>query len=336
MPQTANAPWLSVLVPVYNVEPYLRECLESVLRQADPGVELIVLDDASPDASMDIVAALQQAHPGRIRSLAHARNRGLSAARNSLMDAATGRYLWFLDSDDVLMPGAIDGLRGIVERESADLVLCDFRLLRASFGLRHRLRGELHRRSFAGRPGDGSDDRDALLTGLLEGRQLHAWSKIATREAWRGARFPEGRYFEDMAVVAPLCASVGRWRHAPRPWVGYRQRGDSIMARMTPDKSRDLLLSLREFHDGVMALPGGVSQRTRRALEYFCLRTFASLARKVPREDEALAHECHDAIGMVFPQGMPAVLAEYRSRGWWLRAWRAQRSLAARGWLVPG
>lgn len=333
MPQPANAPWLSVLVPVYNVEPYLRECLESVLEQADAGVELLVLDDASPDASMAIVRELQQAMPGRIRSLAHERNRGLSAARNSLMDAAAGRYLWFLDSDDRLMPGAIAGLRGIVEREAPDLVLCDFRLLRASFGLVHRLRGELHRRSFAGRPGEGSADRDVLLTGLLEGRQLHAWSKIATRTAWQAARFPEGRYFEDMAVIAPLCASVDRWRHAPAPWVGYRQRGDSIMSRMTPDKSRDLLLSLRGIHDGVMAMPGGVSRRTQRALEYFCLRTFASLARKVPREDEALAQECLATIDAVFPRGMPTVLAEYRARGWRLRAWRAERSLARRGWL---
>ncbi len=333
MPQPANAPWLSVLVPVYNVEPYLRECLESVLGQADAGVELLVLDDASPDASMAIVGELQQAFPGRIRSLAHAHNRGLSAARNSLMDAASGRYLWFLDSDDRLMPGAIAGLRAVIEREAPDLVLCDFRLLRESFGLVHRLRGERHRRSFAGPSGEGSIDRNVLLTGLLEGRQLHAWSKIATRQVWQGARFPEGRYFEDMAVIAALCASVERWRHVAAPWVGYRQRGDSIMARMTPDKSRDLLLSLRDLHEGVMALPGGVSPRTRCALEYFCLRTFASLARKLPREEEVLAHACLSTIDALFPRGIPAVLAEYRARGWRLRAWRAERSLARRGWL---
>jgi len=328
---TPALPWLSVLVPVYKVEAYIGECLGSVLSQADAGVEIVVVDDASPDASMDVVRRLQAAHPGRIRCVAHPVNRGLSAARNTALDEARGGHVWFLDSDDVLMPGAIAGLRAVLERDAPDLVLCDFRLLRQRFGLRHRLRGELHRRSFAGRAGC-SDDRSALLSGLLEGRQLHAWSKIATLEAWRGARFPEGRCFEDIAVIPALVGGVRRWCHVPSVWVGYRQRGDSIMASMTPDKSRDLLCSLREFRRGILALTG-VSPRARQALDYFCLRTFASLARKLPVDDEALVRECRAAIAEAFPQGLPALLAQYRARGWRLRSWRAGRSLDKRGWL---
>ena len=332
MSPSANPPWLSVLVPVYNVEPYIRDCLESVLAQADAGVEILVLDDASPDASMQVVRRVQDAHPGRVRSFAHEGNRGLSAARNSLLEQARGRYVWFLDSDDVLRAGAIEGLRALVERDAPDLVLCDYALFGERSGLSQRLRRGWHRRSFDGATAGISHDRDVLLTALLETRQLHTWSKIATLSAWRAARFPEGRYFEDIAVIPQLAGAVRSWTHAARPWVGYRQRGDSILARMTPAKSRDLLQSLREFHAGLLALPGGISARTRLALEYFCLRTFASLARKLP-EDEALVRDCRDAIAAVFPQGMPAVLAEYRARGWWLRAWRAERSLARRGWL---
>ncbi len=327
---TPDVPWLSVLVPVYKVEPYIRACLDSVLSQADAGVEIVVVDDASPDRSMDVVRQLQQVHPDRIRCLVHPVNRGLSAARNTALDAARGDHVWFLDSDDVLMPGAIAQLREVLERDAPDLVLCDFRLLRERFGLRHRLRGELHRRSFAGRPGV-STDRSVLLAGLLEGRQLHAWSKIATLEAWRGVRFPEGRCFEDIAVIPALVAGVRRWCHVPAVWVGYRQRGDSIMASLTPDRSRDLLCSLREFRRGILALPG-VTDEARQALDYFCLRTFAWLARKLPAED-ALAAECRDAMREAFPQGLRAVLAQHRACGWRLRSWRAQRSLDRRGWL---
>ena len=107
------APWLSVLVPVYNVRDYLTECIESVLAQApdDGGVEVLLLDDCSTDDSSAVIAQLQSRWPGRLSVLRHARNSGLSAARNTLMDAAKGRYLWFLDSDDKLLPGAIDSLR---------------------------------------------------------------------------------------------------------------------------------------------------------------------------------------------------------------------------------
>ncbi len=330
---TAATPWLSLLVPVYGVERYLQACIESVLSQAVDGIEILLLNDASPDRSGEIAAELQARHPGTIRVIAHERNRGLSAVRNSLLAAARGRYLWFLDSDDELLPGAIAGLRAIVDADAPDLVLCDFRLLREHFGLRHRLRGELHRPAFAGPGGVLGKDRDALVTGLMEGRQLHVWSKIATAEIWQRVKFPEGRLFEDMAVVPQLVAGTRTWRHVRQPWVGYRQRGDSVMATMTPKKTRDVLASLRDLHDGLIALPGGLSIDARHALDYFCLRTFASLARKVPRDDAALADDCRDTMHAVFPQGVDALLAEYRRRGWWFRALRAQRSLARRGWL---
>lgn len=330
---SAPSPWLSVLVPVYNVEPYVGECIVSILSQADEGVEIVVVDDASPDGSVQIVQTLaRQAQPGRIRLVSHAHNRGLSAARNTAMDHAQGRYGWFLDSDDVLLPGAIPSLRARVQRDAPDLVLCDFRLLRDSVRLHHRLRGEGHRRSFPARAGRLSPDRNALVKGLLEEGQLHAWSKIATLDAWRHARFPEGRYFEDMAVIPNLLAQVQRWQHVPSPWVGYRQRGDSIMATMTARKSRDLLASLMDLRGGFVQMLPGVSGDARLAVDYFSLRSLSSLARRAPRDDPALEHDCKRALRALFPEGIGSVLAQCRARGWWLRAWRAQRSLVARGW----
>lgn len=111
------AAWLSILVPVYNVQDYLAECLESVVAQlqalpdAGAGVELLVLDDASTDGSRALMDTLDRRWPGRLHLMQHARNAGLSAARNTMIDAARGEYLWFLDSDDKLLPGALAGLR---------------------------------------------------------------------------------------------------------------------------------------------------------------------------------------------------------------------------------
>lgn len=326
-------PWLSVLIPVYGVERYLEACVESVRAQADAGVEILLLDDASPDRCGQIVAALQERHPHTIRSFTHARNRGLSAARNSLLDAARGRYVWFLDSDDEMLPGAVAELRAIVEADAPDLVLCDFRVLRERRRWRHRLQGESHRRSHAGGMPALSLDRDVLVKGMLQSRQLHAWSKIATRDAWRQARFPEGRYFEDIAVIPRLVGATRRWCHAPRPWVGYRQREGSILATMSPRKIHDQLVSMRELRGGLSRIPGGLDADASAAVDYFCMRAFASLARSMPRHDASMDGECRDAIAAIFPAGIARAVEDCRRRGWQLRAWRARRSLARKNWL---
>ena len=121
-----NAPWLSILLPVYNVEPYLRECVESIASQADDGVEIMLVDDVSTDGSRSLLHTLQGELKGRLRLLQHQVNGGLSAARNTMLEAATGEYVWFLDSDDVLAPGAIADLKSVVERDRPDFVMCDF------------------------------------------------------------------------------------------------------------------------------------------------------------------------------------------------------------------
>src|ERR1700754_1436509 len=154
-----SAPWLSVLIPVYNVAGFLQECIDSVMHQADEGVEVLAVDDCSTDDSLARLQALSARWNGRLRVLRHERNGGLSAARNTLIDAASGTYLWFLDSDDKLLPEAIPGLRQVVRRDAPDLVLCDFRVWRERTRLKHRLRGELHRRTFAGPADRLSHDR---------------------------------------------------------------------------------------------------------------------------------------------------------------------------------
>lgn len=322
-------PWLSILIPVYGVEQYLQDCVDSVLGQGVDGIEVLLLDDVSPDRSGAIARELQQRHPDVVRVFAHSRNRGLSAARNSLLERAAGRYVWFLDSDDLLLPGAIAGLRRVVEADAPDLVLCDFRVVRTRLGLKHRLRGELHRRTFRGRATGLSRDRAALVAGMLPCRQLHTWSKIARREVWRQVRFPEGRAFEDMAVIPALVGAVQSYRHVPAPWVGYRQRPGSILATWSDDRLGDLLQSLRDLHRGLIGMPELADQEARFALDYFCLRTFALLARRFCRSGSSgvAPADCRAAFQELFPQGAARVLARCSRHGWWLRRWRLQRSL---------
>lgn len=95
---------ISIIIPVYKVEPYIRRCLQSVLSQTYENIECIIVNDATPDKSMEVVDEVLKDYSGAIKFkvIHHEKNQGLSAARNSGVRAATGEYLFFLDSDDEL------------------------------------------------------------------------------------------------------------------------------------------------------------------------------------------------------------------------------------------
>ncbi|ABM40441.1 glycosyl transferase, family 2 [Acidovorax sp. JS42] len=331
------APWLSILVPVYNVQDYLDECLTSVVDQmaalpdGGAGVELLVLDDRSTDGSRALMDALARRWPGRLTLMQHAVNQGLSAARNTMIDAARGEYIWFLDSDDKLLPGALAGLQAAVRRHAPDAVLCDFAVWRERQRLKHRLRGEAHRRTFAGPAGGPFQDRAELLAGLFLTGQLHAWSKITRRALW-GAdlRFPPGRYFEDMATMPLVLLRARSYCHVRAPWVAYRQRGSSILATMTLPKALDQSRALgdlaRALGTAEAAGDPPANARLHFALAHQCARNLVGAARFVQRaalpgaERQAAARQLRADFAAASPLPVPTLLRAYARRGWWLRA----------------
>lgn len=330
------ARWLSVLVPVHNVGAYIEACLDSVLGQdgLDDGVEVLVLDDASSDGSGDLVERIVARHPRQLRLLRQARNDGVSAARNRLLEQARGDYVWFVDADDVVLPGALAGLKDVIRAHAPDLVLCDFAYLRAHHTLRHRLRGERHQRSFDGRSNRVSRNRGALVAGLLNAGELHVWSKIARREAWRRASFPEHRYFEDIAVIAPLLRGIESYFHVDAPWIGYRQHEASIMAAMSPAKLRDWLVSVEELQQGLLGSVPPLPPMARRAVRGFAMKSVVSVLRRMEADDmrdPSLQGEVAAAHARMFPRGTGHVLADWRRRGWLLRVARARNLLRRHG-----
>lgn len=327
--------WLSILVPVYNVAPYLEECLASVIGQLpqDGGVQVLALDDCSTDGSWTLLQQLAARWPGRLRLLQHARNGGLSAARNTMIDAATGDYLWFLDADDKLLPGAIASLQAIVRGQAPDVVLCDFAVWRERPRLKHRLRGEAHRRSFDGPARRLLSDRGRLLAGMLGTGQLHAWSKIARRSLWGGTadgvRFPVGRYFEDMATMVLMALRAESFYYAPEPWVAYRQRGNSILATMTTPKALDQSAALLPLAQALRSMPEWHDARVRLALSRQAARSLMGAMRHVCRGPDgaaALAEQLRQNFRTASPLTPEELAQAYLRRGWWLRR---RRFLAA-------
>ncbi len=122
-------PLISIVIPVYNVEPYIADCLKSVMRQTYQGpMECIVVNDACTDKSMTIAKELIAGYEGPIvfKVLRHEKNRGLSAARNMGTVAATGDYLFYVDSDDYLSDDCLEVLARPLHEKPYDMVVGNF------------------------------------------------------------------------------------------------------------------------------------------------------------------------------------------------------------------
>lgn len=265
-------PWLSVLVPVYNVEKYLAECLASVLAQADEHIEIIVLDDQSTDGSFTLLQELQNSSRVGFKILQHEVNKGLSGARNTLLRAATGTYIWFLDSDDCLVDGSVVALKDIVERNTPDLVLCDYSVWRPES--RDLLRQDVHASGFSGISNTLQASKSDLFFGLYAKGKLHSWSKIAKRDLWLTIVFPEGKYFEDMATTPRLAMGVNSYIYVAEAWVKYRQREGSILAVPSLQKINDMVDAnkdvLRDWRNAYPAL----SSSAQFAFIKYCVKVY--------------------------------------------------------------
>lgn len=312
--------WLSILLPVYNVEPYLVECVHSILEQVvdDDGVQIIMLDDASTDGSRAIAEELHSQHPHFIKLLHHHVNQGLSAARNHLLDAAEGEHIWFVDSDDYLLEGALKELRAVVKKHDPDLILCDYRRTRF-----------IRKRSFYGPTRKLSSDIGELVTGVFKSRKMYSWIKISRRSLWHdGLRFPAGKIFEDIATTPWLLLNARHYYYVPSAWMFYRRRAGSIMDnfKRKPDifderRNRDLGEALAGFKEDLNRRLPGSNPASDYYISDFCAKQFVKVAFRFTRAQRSVNSSVlrlTDILG-VFEHAAPIrfeqLLPEFLKRG---------------------
>ena len=280
-------PRISVIIPVYKVEDYLDRCVRSVQKQTLSDLEIILVDDGSPDGC-GALCDRYAAEDSRIKVI-HKENGGLSSARNAGLSLATGEYIAFVDSDDHIEPTMYEVLLRALEEGEADLSLCNYAFVdetNAADGRKPPLTDAvLDRRQVLERLGGDEAEQVYYVT---------AWNRLYKRSLWANLRFPEGKLHEDEFTAQQIYDRCEKVATVSQVLYRYVQRSGSIMGSV----------SVRSL-DGVEALCERAEFFLREAMMPQARRTLAAaqwklcqLLASLPRKD---APQAYKAARSLFP-----------------------------------
>lgn len=209
-------PLISVIVPVYKVELFFRQCVDSILAQTYSNLEIILVDDGSPD-NCGAICDKYACQDSRIRVI-HKENGGLSDARNVGIDAAKGEYIAFVDSDDWIAPEMYESMYQTAEKYKADLVVCEYYdCWRQTCSGWHKSEDQIFL---------GEEGAKALLE-LKFGN--YAWNKLYKRELWtQKIRYPVGKNYEDVRTTYKLVQKCKMVVVIPQMLYYYRRHNQGI------------------------------------------------------------------------------------------------------------
>ena len=233
---------VSVIIPVYNVAPYLRESLDSVIYQTYKKLEIIIIDDGSTDGSREICDEYEK-RDERI-CLIHQDNKGLSAARNVGLDSMTGDVIAFLDSDDEYHHDFIRLMIETMNQEETDIVVCGYST--------QKTEAKMECDEGTNRTGPSANrgryNRIEALRALADGRLNHGvWNKLYKKELWENIRFPEGFVYEEVRTTYRILDLVNSIIVIDQPLYLYRNRQGSITNTRTCKNIWDRLVARDEF-----------------------------------------------------------------------------------------
>ena len=214
-------PLISVIVPVYNVEKYIKECLNSIIKQTYKKLQIILIDDGSTDNSGEICDSYQ-AKDDRINVI-HKENGGLSDARNKGLEIAEGDYLAFVDSDDFIAEDYVEYLLRILEKYNADVSVCSKQNFNAGEVIKKK-EEEAEVIVYTG---------IAAMESLLYQKNIEnsAWGKLYKASLFKDIFYPVGKLYEDLGTTYKVLYKAEKVIWSSEKKYFYRQRYDSIMKK---------------------------------------------------------------------------------------------------------
>ena len=280
---------VSVIIPVYNVEEYLRECVDSVLKQTYNTYEIILVDDGSTDSSGDICDAYAK-QDMRIQAV-HQKNQGLSGARNTGLSASKGKYVYFLDSDDWILPETLEELMDKAKKEAAEVVFFDAN-------------------SFADNPDEFqveqryqrkdeyvTDEGYKVLDRLQKQKEYHSAVPLLLLQREflieNGIRFEPGIVYEDMLYTYEVYCKAKRVAHVRKAFYQRRYRSNSIMTSRKNKKHYDSAKVVYEKVRDVSAQIGRLEDETSRIYVVRCAFNALSMYRKLSKTERKASKESY-------------------------------------------
>lgn len=194
---------ISVVVPVYNVEKYLRKCLDSLVNQTFKDYEVIIANDGSTDLSQEIIDEYVSKYP--MIKCYQKKNGGISSARNLALDHATGDYIAFVDSDDYVELNFLEKLYEKAKSNDSDVVICDYYALNEEVKRYTKCRMNM--------------SKDEKIEFLLSPPMV--WSKLVKKEIMDKLRFTEGIFYEDLEICVRMMPLVNKVSFVEEPIYDY-------------------------------------------------------------------------------------------------------------------
>lgn len=273
---------VSVIVPVYNVEQFLDNCVESIVGQNYSNLEILLVDDGATDACPQMCDEWAKKDT-RIRVI-HKSNGGLSDARNAGLAVCTGRYIVFVDSDDYVHPDYVYYLHQLITENDADLAICEYRIVTSDGKVLNR---------FADSKEVVIMDQQQALKEMCDGERFSnsAWAKIYSRDAFCDIRFPVGRLFEDVATTYKLFLKAKTIVLGKRPLYNYVRREGSIMTATFNRRRLDAVYYAEKMCEEIVEhWPAllGTTQKRLFAAYMSCWKAIVSSRQKSIEEQELL------------------------------------------------
>ena len=298
---------LSVIVPVYNVEEYIRPCIESIFSQGldEDDFEVIIVNDGTPDKSMEVIAAIIAAYQNI--HVINQNNQGVSVARNNGIQMATGEYIYFLDSDDLLIDNSLPYLLDIAISSKVDLVVADF--IRMSDNKIVQFKNK----TFKQRSGKIQEMKgEELFLYDLNPNYCYVWRTLFKKEFlnWSKIRFFPNIHYEDVIFThqcylrANLCLRV-EWT-----FIIYRRGHESITTSFNMKKASDYCVVVSNLWE--LSYEKDWEEPVRKKIRNDAFATFSSLfyelttCKQIPLSDKlsVLQKLKKDIPNLVFKNGL--------------------------------